>query len=135
MSDANARLSRDGGHYPLHMILSIVPSTAVDDILADLQILGILAEQVDVAQGEADAQRIITAGKQARFEHIAEILQFGQDQLQRTEYITALQQGHTVLFTRLASDAQRKAVATALAQRGGHFINYYGRWTIETLHQ
>ena len=134
MIHANVQLLQDASHYPLHMVLSIVSPAAVSDILSDLETIGILSEHIDVAQGEADAQRMIAMGKHAWFEHIAELIQLGDDQVQRTRYVTALQEGHAVLFARLTLDIQKTAVAKALVQRGGYCINYYGRWIVETLH-
>ena len=133
MSDANESLSQEAGHYPLHMILGIVSAAAINDIVADLQHVGIPGDQIDVAEGGADAQQIIEEDKHSWYERIAEALQLSDDQDQRTQYINALQQGDAVISVRLAADAQKSTVAEALVRHGGHFVNYYGRWTVEAL--
>ena len=129
MSHAN----EDTQHYPLHMILGIVSPAAVNDVLADLETLGIPSEGRHVAQGAADAQRIADGRASSVFEYIAEKLQFSDDQDQRRVYLTALQHGDAVIGTRIAMDTQKAIVAKAFVQHGGHTIHYYGRWTVEVL--
>jgi hypothetical protein len=48
-------------------------------------------------------------------------------------YEEALRRGDTVVAIRATDSGVRRRAAAALAQAGGHFINYFGSWSTEAI--
>ena len=50
-----------------------------------------------------------------------------------TLYERAVRDGGAVVMLRIRGDRKKQAALAALRDRGGHFINYYGRFATEEL--
>lgn len=133
MADDQKYRPNDVQHYPLHMIVGIVPPSHTDELIAALQQAGVSDGDLDLAQGEADAERIVSATEGGFFGRLAGALAAGEDQSQRQAYVEALRSGDAVVRVRLGTNTQKQSISTIIADYGGHFINYYGQWVVESL--
>jgi uncharacterized protein with von Willebrand factor type A (vWA) domain len=76
--------------------------------------------------------RIVEATEHGFFGRLAALLG-ADDQEQRRQYVEALNEGDAVVRVHLEDEARKTALGELLAQHGGRFINYYGRWAVESL--
>lgn len=131
MSDEQYR-PQDVHHYPLHSVIAIVPPSAATGLIAALEQAGIASNDIDIAKGDADAQRIDDTATGFRG-WLMNALPMNEEFVQRQQYVEAMRQGDPVIRVRLADENQKQAVSEIIADHGGHYINYYGRWVVESL--
>jgi hypothetical protein len=117
--------------YPLHMVVGVLPPTAGTAAIAGLLAAGIGEESIDLAQGKSAAQRIEDENDDDSL--LGRIFGKSDEIEQREKYVEALQNGEAVIRVQVDSDEQKLLVKDELATHGAYFVNYYGRWTVETL--
>ena len=104
---------------------------AVDDLTATG-----FAKSFDVHCGVADARLIDFSGTEhgplARLSHALHLLTAEGAFMQ--EYERALQAGHCLIMVRTEGPERRQRALDILKAHGGHFINQFGFWAVETVH-
>ncbi|MDZ4721064.1 MAG: hypothetical protein SH847_21600 [Roseiflexaceae bacterium] len=133
MSEDHAHQPTNIEDYPLHMIVGIVPPSAVPKIIATLTEQQVPDDAIEVAQGVADAEQMGDAGEEGILTNLAHIFASTEEHTQRDQYAQAIQAGNAVVRIKLEDETKKREIGQILADNGGHFINYYGRWAIETL--
>ena len=121
--------------YPTHRVSGAAPAAEVEDVREALTAAGFAADHIEVLAGEADAQRFhdVAAmpgiwGAVRRF-----ALSLGQDLDLAREAEEELRSGDALVEVTVHDDAEKHRVRDILLEHGGHFITYFGSWTIETL--
>jgi hypothetical protein len=99
---------------------------------------GFLRSEIEVLYGEAAADRLdATTGRTGladlAMRLVAALGMPDDETIMKEHYEQALRQGHFLVLV-LTPTEERKALATrVLAQYGGRFVNFLGRFTIERL--
>ncbi len=101
---------------------------------ATLEAAGLPADRIQEFSGDDGAAAFDASG--ARHGTGARLLRAVQftlmDQMPDfAHYEAAARLGRTVLSVRPRNEAEMRAAAATLREHGGHFINYYGRFTTE----
>ncbi len=124
-------------YYPEDHLLGVVDTPAqVDAALEDLTTGGFLDSEVDALCGRAQAERLAASsgrrGLLDRIVRVAEHLGVRDDEMEtKARYEQALREGKTVLAVLAPTDERKALAAGILKAHGGHFINFFGRSTIE----
>jgi hypothetical protein len=96
---------------------------------------GVAEEDVDVLCGEAGVRRIDATGSGkgmlARLFRVVDAL--GAEREHTARHVEALQAGQFVVVVDAPDDVAKTRVRNALVAHGGHFVNYYSRWSTEML--
>jgi hypothetical protein len=110
--------------YPIHKVVAVLEEAAVPGAVAALIAAGVPESAIEVARGAQDAESL---------EHMADGRPLVQlTQAQREHYLAALRAGRAVIRVDAQDAARKDQVCALLAANGGRYINYYGRWTVET---
>ena len=133
MSEAQDYRPEDVQRYPLNMVVAIIAPEDATSVISALTTSGIASDQLDVASGANDGQRIEDATERGLLGRLTGALAPTEEVTQRQAYVEALRTGAAVIRVHLPDATQKAAVGELLAAHGGHFINYYGRWTVESL--
>jgi hypothetical protein len=125
--------------YHLNHVISIMPSekeaiTALEDLIAG----GFMESEVTLTCGPEMADRI--AASSGRSGLVGRVLQVvdrfgagGEEMEARHQYEQALRDGHVNVLVLAPTEERKRRAADILRQHGGHFINFFGRLTIEQL--
>lgn len=132
MSDEQYR-PRDVQQYPRNMVVAILAPAATTATIEALRAAGVAQDHIDVAQGDADAQRIVDETESGVLGRLTGFLAPGEEHDQRAEYVAAMRGGDAVIRVVSDDQAQKETIRQALVANGARFINFYGRWTVETL--
>lgn len=121
--------------YPTHRVSGAVPAGEVAAVREALTAAGFAADHIEVLAGEADAQRFHDVadmpgvwGAVRRF-----ALSLGGDLDLAREAEAELRSGDALVEVTVHDEAEKRRVRDVLLEHGGHFITYFGNWTIETL--
>ena len=121
--------------YPTHRLSGAVPAAAVDAVRDDLAAAGFTAERIDVLVGEEDTQRFRDLaespgiwGSVRRF-----AMSLGGDLDMARDAEAELASGDALVEVTIHDEPEKYQVRDVLLRHGGHFITYFGSWTIETL--
>lgn len=123
--------------YPTNSLLGVIDDPArLGPALRDLESAGFAGEAVSVFTGEEDARKLDASG--AEHGVLARLLRFIQaihavDQEQLKRYEEAVRSGKLVLAVHVTDPEGRERAREVLSAHGGHFINFYGRMTIQGL--
>ena len=111
--------------YPLNKVVGIIRDA------------GFHANKIEVLCGEEAAMRIDAAGvKHGVFARIVRSTQYvlGDYEIEdATRHENELKAGHFGIGVSTHRKAEREKVRQILKVHRGHFINFYGRWTMERL--
>lgn len=124
---------RDVRRYPRGKVVAILPKGAAEGVLAALRAAGVAATRIDLASGQADAQRVRDETARGVLCRLTHLLTPGEEFVQRERYLGAMREGESVVRVSLPDPSERRRVARLIASRGGYFLNYYGAWTVERL--
>ena len=127
------KTSHEPLHYPTNKIFAIInrPQDAEAAIEA-LTSAGIERAAIEVYSGLEQAHRADAPdGFFAKIRHA--ITTGGEESVYIERHKEALLAGHTLIGVPVQDDAAKHAIRDVLAANHGHFINYYGQWTIEEL--
>ncbi len=123
--------------YPTNRLLAVIDDPAEAAVaMAELEVSGIAASELDVLRGEEGADRVDGSGKvSGRLGRLRRAFDFTlMDQLvDFAAYERALRDGRAVVMVHVHGDAPKEAAHKILKRHGGHFINYYGRFATEEL--
>ena len=88
-----------------------------------------------VLSGERGIQQIDAKGKRkgllARLFRMVDAL--GEEREHTAHHVKDLESGHFVVVVEAPDDSAKARAREALAAHGGHFINYYSRFSTENL--
>ncbi len=123
--------------YPTDHLLAVLPDpTAAALAAADLAHLGIPDADISILRGEEGVRRLDgTGAHHGPFARLGRALSFTvMDQMpDMAWYEGAVRGGAAVVMTRIRGDDHKAAATHALRAHGGHFINYYGRFSTEEI--
>ena len=136
LREIDAKESNAGGLFPYDTVVGIVdePGQLVGAV-RELVASGVAEEDVTVLCGEDGVRRIDATGERkgmlARIFRVVDAL--GTEHEHTARHVEALEQGKFVVIVDSPDDVVKSRVRNALLPYGGHFINYYSRWSTETL--
>jgi hypothetical protein len=123
--------------YPVDRMLAVVADPAVAaEAAAALRAIGIPDRDITILRGDEGAGRLDGSGAvNGPVARIRRLVSFTlMDQLPDfTAYEQAVRDGGAVVMLRVRGDRKKRAALDALRGKGGHFINYYGRFATEEL--
>ena len=123
--------------YPANRVIgSVSTSGDLKATITELNAVGFGQKEVSVLCGQKGASRLDVTGEQrgllGRIYRFIE--RFGDMDLDLLkDYKNELLTGHFLIAVDVGNEEQRKRVADILASHGGHRVNFFGRWVIETL--
>lgn len=128
---------REGkGLFPYDTVVGVIDApdlleSAVNTLATD----GFDEGHVQVLCGEPGIRRIDAEGKRkgllGRIFRVVD--RMGPEHGHTARHVQALEDGGFVLIVEAHDDDTKIRARDAMAANGGHFINYYSRWTAETL--
>ena len=125
--------------YPESEVLSIVDTCEqVESVLRALQSSGFLESEVSVVSGQKAADALKSSTGRTGFTdlvlRIAGRLGLQNDETEtKSQYEEALRNGHYVVGVFAPTDARKELAAQLVASKGGRFINFLGKFSIERL--
>jgi hypothetical protein len=135
MHDQQGNRSSGSIAYPAHRVTGAVPAAEVAAVREDLVAAGFAADRIEVFVGEEDAQRFRDLaespgvwGSVRRF-----ALSLGSDLDLARDAEAELDSGDALVEVTVHDEAEKYQIRDVLVRHGGHFITYFGSWTIETL--
>jgi hypothetical protein len=124
--------------YPTDHLLSVVddPATAAEAAAA-LLAAGFRNADVTILRGGEGVERLEpSTGSRGRWTRLLRAVQYlTMDQMPDFPlYAVALRDARAVVAVKVGGDRDRRLLARdALERHGGHFMNYFGRYTTEEL--
>jgi hypothetical protein len=124
---------------PTNKIIGIIDDAAdAQAALRDLKAAGFTAEQVELLANEEEAQRIELTGEDADVSvHVIGSTQKPQEYYDAPGLVTQIEQelksGHYGIAVGRTDSESRESVRRILKSHGGHYINFYGTWAVESL--
>lgn len=124
--------------YPENALLGVLDTPEQVKCALDALSGPFLETEVEVLCGEGQADRLRTAtGRTGLLDKALRVVQsFGMwnDELEaKAQYEKALRDGHLVVLVEAQSDERKQLAIEALKGCGGHFINYFGKFTRERI--
>ena len=121
--------------YPKGRVAGAVDGLAVPAVVADLTAAGFAAGEIGVLIGEADARRFHDAGNPPGPWGLAKrvALSMGGDLDLIHQAEAELLAGDALVDVAVDGDDAQLRARDILLRHGGHFINHFKRWTIESL--
>jgi hypothetical protein len=121
--------------YPTNRLLAVVDDPAdAAAALTDLKAAGFMDRDLEILRGEEGADRMDGTGEVSGWlGRLRRAFDFTlMDQLvDFAMYERALRDGRAVIMVHVHGDAPKQRALDALKRRGGHFMNYYGRFATE----
>lgn len=124
-------------HYPTDMLLGVIDDAdAAQAALQELTERGFNADEIRVLCGPAGARQLDVSGKEhgilGRLSRLLlNVADTESESIRRHEQ--ELEAGHFLVALPAAEPAARERAREVLLKHGGHYINFYGAWTVETL--
>ncbi len=119
-----------------HLLVVIDESAGLERAIRALAKHATSPGSVTILHGSDGAHRLDRPGSRGgvgrRIARVLALLAADQS-VDLATYEAALLDGRTVLAIRAPEPERRRALARALADAGGHFINYFGRMTTEDI--
>lgn len=123
--------------YPAGSLLAVLPDAeSAAASAAALRTAGIPDRDITILRGREGADRLDGTGAvNGVIARLRRLVSFTlMDQLvDMALYEQAVREGQVVLMVRPRDDERKATAITGLRQRGGHFINYYGRFATEEI--
>lgn len=122
--------------YPTNRVVGTINDSAdAQAAVEELIEAGFNMEEVDVIYGEQGMLRLDPTGEKhgllARLQRT--FLQLNEEPKHLRHHVEDVLAGHFVIMVLVEKPEKREQVAEILASHGGHFINFYGRWTMQSL--
>ncbi|HJU89568.1 MAG TPA: hypothetical protein VJ672_09255 [Gemmatimonadaceae bacterium] len=137
-SRRDSGLEAQGGRrlFPYNAVVGVIDDTAqLESAVQALDANGFGEDKVSVLSGEAGVRMIDAKGQRkgllARIFRVIDAL--GTEREHTARHVKALEDGHFIVVVDAPDEAAISRARDTLAAHGGHFINYYGRWTEEDL--
>ena len=119
--------------YTRGRLVAVLECCADGEAAAAALVSAGFTEAVDVHCGPADAQRIDFDGTEhgplARLSHALHQLTVEGSHMQHYELLA----GHCVIMVRTKDADERQRALAIVNANGGHFINQFGYWAVETV--
>jgi hypothetical protein len=124
--------------YPENALLGVLDTPEQVSCALDALSGPFLETEIEVLCGEGQADRLrATTGRTGLLDKALRVVQgFGlwNDELEvKAQYEQALRDGHIVVMVEAQSDDRKQLAVEALKGCGGHFINYFGKFTRERI--
>ncbi len=128
----------DAGEYPVDCLLGVVDTPAQVKCAIDTLSGPFLESEIEVSCGAAAAERLRgdtgRTGLMDKVIHIAQSIGITNDEMEvKGGYEKALREGHLVIRVLAPTDDRKALAVQALKSCGGHFINYFGKFTRERI--
>lgn len=121
--------------YPTHRVSGAVPAAEVEAVREALIAAGFSADHMEVLLGEEDARRFrelaASPGVWGSVRRFA--MSLGRDLELARDAEAELDSGDALVEVAVHDQREKHQVRDILLRHGGHFITYFGSWTIETL--
>lgn len=121
--------------YPIDSLLAVLPNPeSAGNVAAELKSAGVRDRDITILRGDEGASRFDPTGAVHGFiARLRRMVSFTvMDQLpDMAWYDAAIRAGQVVVMARLRGDDMKAEAVRILHERGGHFINYYGRFATE----
>ena len=122
--------------FPYSTVVGVIDDApGLEAAVNDLVDHGFVESHVHVLCGEGGIQQIDAKGKRkgvlARLFRLVDGL--GEEREHTAHHVRDLESGHFVVVVDAPDDAAKARARDALARNGGHFINYYSRFSTENL--
>ena len=121
--------------YPTDSLMAVLPDAeSAAAAAAALRAAGITDRDITILRGDEGADRLDGTGAvNGVIARLRRLVSFTlMDQLvDMALYEQAVREGQTVLMVQPRDEARKAAAVSILRERGGHFINYYGRFATE----
>jgi molybdenum cofactor biosynthesis MoaF-like protein len=122
--------------YPTNRVVGTINDSAdAQAAIEELIEAGFSTDEIDVIYGEQGMRRLDPTGEKhgllARLQRT--FLQLNEEPKHLTHHVEDVLAGHFVIMV-LADEPEKQARAgEILKSHGGHFINFYGRWAMQSL--
>jgi len=131
--------TRPDDPYPEGRVIGIVDT--VDQLQPAIEALlntGFLRSEIEVLYGEAAAERLEASTGRTGLADLAMRLVAAlgmpdDETIMKADYEQALRDGHFLVLILALTDERKNLAARLLEEHGGHFVNFLGRFTIESL--
>lgn len=136
MSENVATRPESKADYPLFSMMAVVPHDSIAAAQHALVVAGIPAERINVARDASDSAVVGDDEEPGGglFDQFLRVFEMGDEHDQRDRYTMALRNGDAVIRVQLEEDETiKQQIARTLHENNGRFINFYGRWTSETI--
>ena len=124
--------------YPTNKVVGFIDDPGdAQAALSDLKAAGFTADEIEVLTGEEGAQRIdVNGGEHGVLAHIVRSIlkTLGEYEIPHAKrHEQELLAGHFGIGVTAKQEEHQKKVRGILKSHNGHFINFYGTWTMENL--
>ncbi|HEY6014203.1 MAG TPA: hypothetical protein VIU37_09345 [Candidatus Limnocylindrales bacterium] len=123
--------------YPTGRLMAVIDDpAAAAGAMAELVAAGIAPDDLELLRGAEGADRVDgTGGGGGPAGRLRRAIDFTlMDQLvDFVAYERALRDGRAVVLVRARDDPRKAAAVAVLRGRGGHFVNYFGRFATEEI--
>jgi hypothetical protein len=123
--------------YPVDRMLAAFSDAArAAEAAAALRAMGLADRHITILRGDEGAARLDGSGEaNGPVARLRRLVSFTvMDQLPDfASYERAVRDGGAVLMVRVRGDRMKRVALDAIRARGGHFVNYYGRFATEEL--
>lgn len=137
MNEPRARRQSRFIGYPTDSLLAVVPDVeSAAKAAAELKAAGVRDRDITIMRGDEGASRFDpTSAVHGFFARLRRIASFTvMDQLpDMAWYDAAIRAGQVVVMARIRGDDLKAKAVRTLSERGGHFVNYYGRFATEEI--
>lgn len=128
----------DPVQYPVNYLLGVMDTPAQVKCAFDALSGAFLESELEVSCGEAAAERLrASTGRTGLLDKVIRIAQsigITNDEMEvKGGYERALREGHIVVRVQAPTDDRKALAVRALQECGGHFINYFGKFTRERI--
>ena len=120
--------------YPTNQVVAVIDEGAdVAAVRSELDRAGFAADAVEVMAGADGLRRLDASG--ARHGVAGRLLRLIQgygdmEQMTFSRQADALRAGHSLVGVLVRGTEQRRRAGLILKRHHGHFMNFFGRWTI-----
>ena len=122
--------------FPYNSVVGVVDDTdQLEATVAELVDHGFAESDVSVLCGRRGIETIDARGKRkgllARVFRMIDAM--GEEREHTARHVRELEAGHFIVVTEVADQSSKDRARDAMSKHGGHFINYYSRWSTEDL--
>jgi hypothetical protein len=119
--------------FPTHAVVGVIDEPG--DLLRAKDELRAAGFEPHVLSGERGVERIEHAGGSASEVRVTRAVQYlyGYESDHAEYHVAELTAGHFLLLVESHDDETADRIGHVFSEHGGHFVNYYSRWTSRTL--
>lgn len=128
--------SDDRRLFPYNSVVGVIDDPSeLEAAVQELVASGFAESDVHVLCGDDGVRRIDAKGKRngllARLFRIVDAL--GEEREHTARHVKELESGHFIVVVDSPDEATKARARDGLTAHGGHFVNYYSRWSTEDL--